>query len=324
MSRIKNNISLLAVILLLSVFVAIAIFQIDSGTPRKKARKQVSLIVYGDDSERWENMRQGAGLVCDEKDADLSLLTMLSENDVAEQEEIIVREIEDGADALIIAACNSKEIEDFIDNGHLKIPVIFVGPVSNAKDNRNCIALDDYQMGYDLGETIARNESDIVTVAIISDNTQRDSVALREKGFRDAIDGKVGKIITWERSEAQAKAKTRMFIQKSIVSEATDVIVAFDNTTTDALLDALENLNQTSKVYSISTSNKAVYNLYNKQIKALEYPDEFSIGYLAAMYALDRSYAQKKYSDKEIEYRIVRKENMYDKDNQTLLFPFVN
>ena len=165
---------------------------------------------------------------------------------------------------------------------------------------------------------------DIVTVAIISDNIQRDSVSLREKGLRDAIDGKVGKVLTWTRSEAQKNVKTRMFIQKAIVSEATDVIVAFDNTTTDALIDALENLNQTSKVYSISTSNKAVYNLYNKEIKALEYPDEFSMGYLAAMYALDRSYANKKYSDKEIEYRLVRKENMYDEDNQTLLFPFVN
>ena len=324
MSKLKDNRSLLAIILLLVVFIVTAVFQIDQSTPRKKTRKQVSLIVYGDDSERWENLRQGAALVCDEKEADLSLLTMLSENDVSEQEEIIVREIEDGADALIIAACNSREIEDFISSRKIRIPVIFVGPVSNIKDKGDCIALDDYQMGYDLGETIAGSEGDIVTVAIISDNTERNSIALREKGLRDAIEGKVGRILTWTRSESQANTKTRMFIQKAIVSEATDVIVAFDNTTTDALLDALENLNQSSKVYSISTSNKAVYNLYNKEIKALEYPDEFSVGYLAAMNALDRSYARKKYPDKKIEYRIVRKENMYDKDNQTLLFPFVN
>ena len=48
------------------------------------------------------------------------------------------------------------------------------------------------------------------------------------------------------------------------------------------------------------------------------------MGYLAAMYAMDDSYAKKKYPDEAIEYRIVRKENMYDKDNQELLFPFVN
>ena len=48
------------------------------------------------------------------------------------------------------------------------------------------------------------------------------------------------------------------------------------------------------------------------------------MGYLAAMYAIDNPYARKKYSDEEIEYRLVKKENMYDEDNQALLFPFVN
>ncbi|MBR6486644.1 MAG: hypothetical protein IKT17_08155, partial [Lachnospiraceae bacterium] len=59
-------------------------------------------------------------------------------------------------------------------------------------------------------------------------------------------------------------------------------------------------------------------------IRALGYPDEFSMGYLAAMYVIDRTYARNTFAGKEIEYRIVRKEDMYDENNQTLLFPFVN
>ena len=48
------------------------------------------------------------------------------------------------------------------------------------------------------------------------------------------------------------------------------------------------------------------------------------MGYLAAMYALDGRSAEKKYSKEIPEYRLVRKENMYDENNQALLFPFVN
>ena len=48
------------------------------------------------------------------------------------------------------------------------------------------------------------------------------------------------------------------------------------------------------------------------------------MGYLAAEYALDTTTAMRKYAHKKIEYRMVRKENMYDKENQTLLFPFVD
>ena len=323
MSGLKRYKSLLIMIVLLLVFLVLTISQVDQDRPRKQERKHVSFVVYGDDSERWENMRQGAELVCEENDTDLSMISMLSEDDANEQKEIIDREIEDGTDALIIAACNSSEISDHIRKKN--IPVIFVETVDPASSGGLVtIAPDDYKLGYELGESIAENESEITTVAIISEHPERDSVSYREKGLRDAIEGKVGKILNWTRNEKQQNSNTRTFIQRAIVSEATDVIVTFDNSTTDALLDALANLNKQSKIYSVSTSNKAVYNLYNGDVRSLEYTNEFSMGYLAAMYVVDRSDARRKYSDYVIDHRIVRKENMYDKDNQTLLFPFVN
>ena len=324
MNRLQDHRRLLVVVLLLVIFVGVAFSQIRLKKPQRDTRKQVSLIVYGDDSERWENLRQGASLVCEQKNAGLVLLTMLSEDDVNEQKEIIEREIEDGTDALIIAPCNSSEIRDFIESKKLRIPVVFLEAAETGDEEIKCITPDDYKMGYELGEIIVENESDIVTVAVISDNGNRDSLTLREKGLMDAIEGKVGKTLHWSKDGYGYKANKRMFIQKALVSEATDVIVAFDNYTTDALLDALTNLNEQRKVYSISTSDKAVYNLYSKEIIALEFPDEYAMGYIAAMNVLDRSYAKKMYSDKEIDYRIVKRENMYDEDNQTLLFPFVN
>ena len=323
MTVLKNNKNLLYGILLLLVFLVLILSQLEQKEPKKRPGKHVSFIVYGDDSERWENMRQGAYLVCDENNADLSLITMLSEDDANEQKEIIDREIEDGADVLIVAACNSKEIADYIKEK--RMPEVFVETVDEEySGGKDVVSPDDYKMGYELGESIVENESEITTVAIISEHTDRDSVTLREKGLRDAIEGKVGKIINWTRSEKQVNSNTRTFIQRAIVSEATDVIVTFDNSTTDALLDALTNLNKQSRVYSVSTSNKAVYSLYNGDVRSLEFSNEFSMGYIAAMYAVDRSGARKKYSDYAIDHRIVRKENMYDEDNQTLLFPFVN
>ena len=323
MTVLKNNKNLLYGILLLLVFLVLILSQLEQKEPKKRPGKHVSFIVYGDDSERWENMRQGAYLVCEENNADLSLITMLSEDDANEQKEIIDREIEDGADVLIVAACNSKEIADYIKGK--RVPAIFVETVDEEySGGKDVVSPDDYKMGYELGESIVENESEITTVAIISEHTDRDSVTLREKGLRDAIEGKVGKIINWTRSEKQVNSNTRTFIQRAIVSEATDVIVTFDNSTTDALLDALTNLNKQSRVYSVSTSNKAVYSLYNGDVRSLEFTNEFSMGYIAAMYAVDRSGARKKYSDYAIDHRIVRKENMYDEDNQTLLFPFVN
>ncbi len=323
MKFLKNNISLPAVASL-AIILLVAVTFILTGRTKEEDRRHVSLIVYGEDSERWENLRQGAELVCEEKGSDISLLTMMTENDFSEQEEIIAREIADGTDALIIAASDSAEIKAYIKEIRPKVPVVFIETTGTEEDGEKFFSPDDYRMGYELGEEIVANESDIVTVSVISENTQRDSVALRKQGLLDAIDGKVGRVINWEKNDREKMANTRTFIQKALVSQATDVIVTFDNSTTDALVDALENLNESRKVYSIATSDKAVYNLYNNRIKALQYTNEFSMGYLAAMYVLDRPYSEKRYPDEAIDHRIVRKENMYDEDNQTLLFPFVD
>ena len=91
MKKLLKNRSLLALMSLLAVFLIVIASQLYSDSPDKEKRRRVSLIVYGDDSERWENLRQGAALACDGQNADVALITMLSENDVSEQEEIIER-----------------------------------------------------------------------------------------------------------------------------------------------------------------------------------------------------------------------------------------
>lgn len=324
MRKLFANKNLLFLIMALVVIFFFILYRTYVNPETGYSRKKVSLIVYGDDQQRWENLRQGAELVCNDKNADLTLITMMSENNVAEQEEIITREVYGGSDAIIIDACDSEQIAEYIKESRIRIPVIFLSSNSYAKDDYPCVAIDDYSIGYELGEEFVRSESDIVTVAVISDNTERESVSLRQKGFMDAIEGKPGKTLIWMREEREKNMAARLFIQRALVSEATDAIVTFDNSTTDALLDALDNLNQNSRLYCISTSDKAVYNLYNGKITALGFPYEYSGGYLAAMYATDFKTAGKMYSGESVDYKIVRKENMHDEDTQTLLFPFVN
>ncbi len=69
MKKLKSYRELLVIAALILVFLGVAISQTKLQTPILQTEKRVSLIVYGDDSERWENLRQGAGLVCENKKA---------------------------------------------------------------------------------------------------------------------------------------------------------------------------------------------------------------------------------------------------------------
>lgn len=310
------------VVVIVIALIAILLLRESVGI-RKKNNEKISLIVYGSDASRWETMREGAETACEEAGYDLVFVNLSPDGGASEQLDLIYREIQGGSSALMIAASDSEKIGEYVDYAHIPIPVICVENGVESEENILCISADDYAMGQHLGEEIISLENPIVKVAIISDSTERSNLVERERGLRDTITPYVNEIVTWERYDNEQNMLTRKFLQRAMLEEAVDVVVALDNDTADALMDALENLNRQSKVYVISTSNESVYFLDQKKIKALEYQDEFSIGYIAAQYAIDRTEAKKIYGDSEIEYRIVNKETMYEKDNQTFLFPFV-
>lgn len=312
---------ILVISLIIVFFCGLSIYELKSSDVKK-----ISLIVYGSDAKRWENLLQGAELAGEQENGEISLITMSSEDDYEEQIRIIEREVNDGADALIVAACNSEKIGEYIDNARIKIPVIFAESGVTSKKSHKCINADDYMMGYSLGRAICENEKTITKVAIVSDGTQRNSISERERGVRDAIKDYIKNVVTWERKENEKQLLSRVFLQRELVSEAVDVIVTLDNSMTNSLMGALDNLNKksmTSRIYSISTSDEAVFSLDQKQIKVLTYQSEFGIGYIGTMVAIDEKGAGKKYKNYEIPYRVVKKDDMYDYDNQKLLFPFV-
>lgn len=288
-----------------------------------KSEKSISLIVYGKSSDRWENLRQGADLAASENNAKVSLITMASENDAEEQIRLIKREVENGADALLIAACDSEKMGQYIDEAKINIPVIFVETGAESKEDYVLISADDYLMGYSLGNRINEEESYRVKVAIVSENTNRNSIKERERGLRDAIENSVSQIVSWESNDNEANLEPRLFLQRELVSEAVDVIVTLDNSMTDSIVDALKNLNKSVTVYGISTSDESVYSLDHGDIKSLAYQTEFGIGYIGVKYALDERKAKRQYGNDDIKYRVISKDNMYEYDNQTLLFPFV-
>lgn len=316
--NVRKVVMVVILVIAITVFLAIGMYK-----PGKDETKKISLIVYGSNDKRWESLVQGAELAGDESGADINLVSTVSESDYNEQIDIIKREISNGADALLIAACNSEEIGKYIDSANIKIPVIFVETGIDSDSKRICISADNYAMGYELGKEICEKENPIVKVAIVSEGVEKSCIREREQGVRDAISDYANKVVTWERNPNEENLLARVFLQRELVSEAVDVIVTLDNPMTDSLMDALNNLNKTSKVYSIATSEQSVYCLDHKMIKALTHHNKFGIGYIGTKYAINSKAAKKEYSDDIIQYKVVSKDDMYDYENQKLLFPFV-
>ena len=287
---------------------------------------QVSLIVYGSDSKRWENLKQGAETAADDMNAEVTLITMSSEDDADEQITLIRREEANGADALLIAACDSERIGRYIEENPPGIPFAFVetgigGAVEDADTSLTCA--DDARMAEALAETINEKEKDWIKAAVISDHTQRDSVRKRLEAITGTDVHFADDVVLWERDEQEIDKKAQFFLQRKLTEEAVDVIIALDSSSVEELIDAVENLDKDIKIYGIGNSSKSVYYVDNRLIRSLVYEDEFSMGYTGLMKLLDNGNGDAGLYDHPISYGVVDHENMYEEENQRLLFPNV-
>ena len=73
---------------------------------------RISVIVRGRAGDRWESIRQGADQAASEMNVDLSFITLSGENDSAEQISLLQREIDAGADAIVLSASDSAALAE--------------------------------------------------------------------------------------------------------------------------------------------------------------------------------------------------------------------
>lgn len=319
MKSVKRNILVIIVaIVLLMLFFATTSY-IYSGN-KEEEPKHISVILYGNAMDRWESLKQGIDQAGIDENTEITYVLMSSENNDEEQLLLIQREIDNGADGILLAANDSNMDLSTIHMTSKKAPIVCIES-GLASSDITLVSANNYDMGVSLAEAITENENDIAKIAIVKDNLQRDSVQERFNGFENKIKEKFSKFTNWERKEGEDRAM--IFAQRELTEEAVDVVVAFDNSSLEAVIDATINLNKKVKIYGIANSDKAVYYLDNGRMQTLVYQDEFSIGYIGLKTLLGGTKYNKSEMSHYIKYHVVDDENLYLPNNQRVLFPFV-
>ncbi len=311
----------ISIVVMLLIIIAEVLYY--SGYPSKvEPTYRISLIVYGNDPNRWENLKQGAEQAAKDTTAEINLITMSSEMDAKEQIVLIDREIKNGADALMIAACDSHEVEAYVKSVKIDIPLVFVQNGLSTNEEYPFISADNYAMGVELANTIKDNEKSWIKAAVIAEKLNRKSESDRFDGVYNTLSEYADEVVIWERSEDEKDSQAMLFLQRELTEEAVDVVIALDNSSMGALLDAVSNLNKDIKIYGIANSEKAVYYLDNEKIISMIYQNEFQMGYLGVKQILDYDERDKHKPD-DVKFVMIDKNNMYLDENQKLLFPFV-
>nr|WP_319489764.1 substrate-binding domain-containing protein [uncultured Caproiciproducens sp.] len=286
---------------------------------------EISVIWRSKSTESSTTIKQGIDQAARDFNAEVSFITLSSENNAEEQISLLQREIKNGADAIVIAPVNSTDLKEPIEKAQKGIPVVAMQSTVNIIKDLPSISCDNQQLGSALAGTILKNKGNHRRIAILRNSMDCSNIQQRYFGVLQALKANKNEIEYWEIPDDSQEAydTAKGMLQTSMA----DTLVALDASTLEAAAKAEKDLLKTGssqvQIYGIGRTNTVVSLLEEQVINSIGVENEYNLGYLSIQTAVNKINKKQDENHTSINFAIVNHENMYNSDNQRLLFPFV-
>lgn len=309
MKRFRGPLAFIAVFLVFGAFI-LWILQADSSA-QAKPEVTISVVLYGDDADRWRSLDQGIRQACVELGIEKPALTLAGAG-ADSQLNYLQREVANGADGLLVAA-EDPALAEYLEG--LSIPVVAVE--SGAGTKIPCVQADDSAMARALANLHAGKGK---TVAIVAENLHRQNIQVRYNAFfeRAAELGQWVMVI----DKTGSNLSTEQFIRSAVRIRRPDVLVALDNDTLEKAASALAD-EPDVKICGIGSSDAVVHALDQGRLEELCFSNEYAIGYIGTLTLAAEMGLGKAPEPVEMQYGIARRETMYRPENERILFPIM-
>ena len=268
----------------------------------------VSVIVNDSNNDRWIALREGLEQAAQDYNIELNYVSTGNISDMEEEMALIQREADLGADGMIVQMVGSEVSAE-------QMATI---------DGRTALMLIETDvMPEGLYPYIGFRSLTGKKIGILAGNQEQIAMQQRLDGLETALDGIE---IEWMIPGQPAESAVDILAKQR--TSPVDVIVALGNSEVEVAVDYLLTLTEEEKakisLYGAGCSEKAVYYLDKGIISSLVVPNEFNMGY-QSMEEMARQ-LEYRLSDAEsqtVDYLVVDRTNLYDADNQKVLFPIV-
>ncbi len=287
-----------------------------------QALEKVSVIVQDSDDGQWAAFKYGLRMAAADQNLEVAVISTGGILTAAEEEGLIESEINNGADAVIVQPSVDSDAEAMLVRIQNNIPVMLVGCTASCDAEKSTIPTtepDHYAMGRTLAEELLDDYSGKLegkSIGIVSETESSASAILRESGFRDRLEG-TGAQISWKVADT--------FEEGSAVLEnqpKTDFVIALDDSSLVAAgaCSAANNLHG-AVLYGIGNSTEAIYYLDTGIAECLVVPDDFNVGYQSLTeVAKSLRHLFHKMEGKTVSYTVIRRDELFTKENQEILF----
>lgn len=315
---------LLISIVILLVYLVSAVFELSTDERKKNIVFIPKLI--DDNNEFWTSLIDGTELAAEEYDINLTVVAPEREEYYELQNELIDWAIEQNPDAIVIAPshytatlANARKVKEH------GIELVFVDSYVEEHVEDILIATDNFKTGEKLGQYMKKFINDDTKIAIISYVKTASTAIERQAGLRSGLgkdEEKVVDVVYCDSEFHKSFALTKELFEKH---DDISMIVGLNEYSavgaTRAIIDM--NIIDEIKVFGFDSSVEQIQYLESNIYQGLMIQKPFNMGYLGIEQAVKLINGEdvEDYIDSKSE--LITKENMYTKENQKLLFPFI-
>jgi ribose transport system substrate-binding protein len=287
-------------------------------TQDAKQTYEVSVICRSENTETWSTVKQGIDQAAKDRNVDVSFITLSGRNNAAEQVTLLNREVENGADAVVIAPVDSGSLVKPIADALKKIPVVAVQSTVTGLSGMETVSCDNAAMGKALAREVAKSGGS--EVVVLGNSAGCSNVAASARAIESELKGR--NVVFRNLPDEIGKAAD--MAGQTLAEHPGDTFVALDAETLEAVGQAKKDRKEcrNSKIFGVGRTNKVVSFLEEGVVDAVAVENDYNMGYLCIQAAVDRI-GRRDDGSPVVNYRIVSRSDMYRPENERILFPFV-
>lgn len=280
-----------------------------------KQYRKISVVIQDAEDTQWAAFRYGLKMAAQDQKVELVVASTADVLTKEEQLNTIKREIELGADAVIVQPVPGDDLEQKLKHLEKKVPIMLVeytAAKEREKSQLPSVEPDHSAMGEALAEELKKDYCGNLSgkkYGLLMKADAPHAMNSRRQGVEKALQD-TGIVCSW-------------VVDGSVENKPeVDIVIALDN---NSLIKAAEqaaaNNLHGALVYGIGNSTQAAYYLDTGSVECLVVPDEFSVGYYSLTEAAERlRHFFRGMKSRVVAYTVIRREELFEERNQEILF----
>lgn len=279
---------------------------------------QVSVLVDAEDDDGWGNFKMGLEQAAMRLNTDLSFITLYDEKEPEQQRTLLLREVNSGAQGIILLAENTASMEKMLSDVPVNVPLVIYGSSVDSPRVKAALCPSWVRIAKDLAKVIIKENGTGLKVTIVTTTKNRTNVETMKNTMLLAIT-QAGGEVSLVQLQSLDDVKT---LADGLMVQGGNVVFTPELNTLEAFAKSIGEHSQKLPIYGVGWSGGIWHSIENGDIKATVACNDYNGGYLALQELAQRLEGTSNSEDNhEIPYAIVNKDNLYSDEIETMLFP---